>query len=49
MIVSNRKIAEKMGVSEKTVEYHISQAIKFMKEKLKELGMISLLYFYLFL
>ncbi len=47
--VSNRKIAEKMGVSEKTVEYHISQAIKFMKEKLKELGMISLLYFYLFL
>lgn len=46
--LSNRAIAEKMGVSEKNVEYHLSRAIKIMKEKLKDLGMLSLLYFYLF-
>lgn len=46
--LSNRAIAEKMGVSEKNVEYHLSRAIKIMKEKLKDLGMFSLLYFYLF-
>lgn len=47
--LSHQAIAAKMGVSEKTVEYHISQAIKIIKERLKELGMISILYFYLFL
>lgn len=47
--LSNRSIAEKMGVSEKTVEYHISQAINIIRQKLQDLGMISLLYLCLFL
>ncbi|HOY50637.1 MAG TPA: RNA polymerase sigma-70 factor [Prolixibacteraceae bacterium] len=47
--LSNRAIAEKMGVSEKNVEYHLSRAVKILKEKLKDLGMVSFLYFYLFL
>jgi RNA polymerase sigma-70 factor, ECF subfamily len=47
--LSNKEIAKKLEISPKTVEYHISQSIKFLKDKLKELGLISLLYFYLFL
>jgi len=47
--LSNRAIAEKMGVSDKNVEYHLSRAVKILKEKLKDLGMVSFLYFYLFL
>lgn len=47
--LSNRAIAKKMGVSEKNVEYHLSRAVKILKEKLKDLGMVSFLYFYLFL
>ena len=47
--LSNKEIAKKLEISPKTVEYHISQSIRFLKDKLKELGLISLLYFYLFL
>lgn len=47
--LSHREIAEKLEISEKTVEYHISQAIKIIKEKLKSFGLISMLYFYLFM
>jgi len=46
---SNKEIAKKLEISPKTVEYHISQSIRLLKDKLKELGLISLLYFYLFL
>ncbi len=44
--LSHKEIAEKLEISTKTVEYHISPTIK---SKLKQIGVISLLYFYLFL
>jgi len=47
--LSHKEIAEQMNITTKTVEYHITQAIKFLKEKLEILGLISLLYFYLFI
>jgi RNA polymerase sigma-70 factor (ECF subfamily) len=45
--LSHKEIAEKLNITTKTVEYHISQAITYIKGKLKALGLISLLYFYL--
>ena len=47
--LSHKEIAEKLGISPKTVEYHIAQSISFLKKKIKELGLVALLYFYLFL
>jgi len=47
--LSNREIAEKLNISEKTVEDHITHAIKQIKNSMKEMGIISLLYCYLFL
>lgn len=47
--LSHKEIAEKLNISTKTVEYHISQSINLIKNKLEQLGLISLLYFYLFL
>jgi RNA polymerase sigma-70 factor, ECF subfamily len=47
--LSHKEISEKLNISTKTVEYHISQSINTIKSKLKQLGLISLLYFYLFL
>lgn len=47
--LSHKEIAEKLQISTKTVEYHISQSISTIKNKLDQLGLISLLYFYLFL
>lgn len=46
--LSHKEIAEKLNITTKTVEYHISRAISFLKEKLETFGLISLLYFYLF-
>ena len=47
--LSHKEIAEKLGITSKTVEYHISLAIKNLKDRLRGLGLVSLLYFYLFL
>lgn len=47
--LSHKEIAEKLNISTKTVEYHIRQSINTIKSKLERLGLISLLYFYLFL
>lgn len=47
--LSHKEIAEKMGVSTKTVEYHINQSIKHLKNRLKSSGMISLLYIHFFM
>ena len=47
--LSYKEIAEKLNISTKTVEYHIGQSLRCLKQKLKELGLFSLLYFYLFL
>ena len=46
--LSHKEIAEKMNISTKTVEYHITQSINILKAKLEAYGLISLLYFYLF-
>lgn len=47
--LSHKEIAEKLDISAKTVEYHITQAILYMKEQLRAFGLISLLNFCLFL
>lgn len=47
--LSNKEIAQQLNISEKTVEDHITHAIKKIKSSLKEMGVISLLYCYLFI
>jgi len=47
--LSNKEIAQQLNISEKTVEDHITHAIKHIKNSMKEMGLISILYFYLFL
>lgn len=47
--LSNKEIAQQLNISEKTVEDHITHAIKFLKLSMKEMGLISILYIYLFL
>ena len=47
--LSNKEIAQQLNISEKTVEDHITHAIKQIKSSMKEVGIISLLYCYLFL
>ncbi len=41
--LSGREIAERMGLSEKSVEYHIAQSLKFLRTQLKDFIAISLL------
>ncbi len=47
--LSHKEIAEGLGVTTKTVEYHIGQSIRFLKDRLSEGGELTLLYFHLFL
>jgi len=47
--LSNKEIAQNLNISEKTVEDHITHAIKYIKMSLKGIGIISILYFILFL
>jgi RNA polymerase sigma-70 factor (ECF subfamily) len=47
--LSHKEIAEKLNISVKTLEYHIHQSTRTIKEKLSQLGLISLLYLCLFL
>jgi len=46
--LSYNEIASKLGITEKTVEYHISQALGTIKKKMKELGLMGILYFWFF-
>jgi RNA polymerase sigma-70 factor (family 1) len=41
--LSGRDIAERMGLSEKSVEYHISQSLRFLRTQLKDFITVSLL------
>ena len=34
--LTGREIAERIGLSEKSVEYHISQSLKFLRQQLKD-------------
>lgn len=46
--LKNREIAEMLGISEKTVEGHISKALKGLREHLMRVGLLSIhLFFYL--
>jgi len=47
--LSNKEIASQLEISEKTVEDHITHAIRKIKSSMKTMGIISLLYCYLFL
>ena len=47
--LSNKEIAQQLNISEKTVEDHITHAIKHIKNSMKDMGIISILYLYLFL
>lgn len=47
--LSHKEIAEKLEISTKTVEYHITQSVSFLRKRLKDFELIALLYFYLFL
>ncbi len=46
--LSHKEIAEKLGIKPKTVEYHITLAVRCLKERITGIGILSLLYFYLF-
>jgi len=47
--LSHKEISEKLNISTKTVEYHISQSINTIKSKLSQIGLTALLYFHLIL
>jgi len=47
--LSNKEIALQLNISEKTVEDHITQAIRQIKSSMREVGIFSVLYCYLFL
>ena len=47
--LSNKEIAQQLNISEKTVEDHITHAIKQIKNSMKDMGILFSLYIYLFL
>ena len=47
--LSHKEIAEKLNISTKTVEYHIGQSIRILKNRISDFGLTALLYFYLFI
>ncbi len=47
--LSNKRVANELEISVKTVEDHISKAKKFLKEKLSEYGACTLLFIELFI
>ena len=47
--LSNKEIARQLNISEKTVEDHITHSVRKIKNAMKEMGILSILYFYLFL
>lgn len=47
--LSHKEIAVKLDISEKTVEYHITQSLSEIKRKMRDIGLLAMLYFYFFL
>ena len=46
--LSNKEIAELKGISEKTVENHMTLALSFLREHLGQSSVLSVLFYYLF-
>jgi RNA polymerase sigma-70 factor (ECF subfamily) len=46
--LANKEIAEKLNISEKTVEDHMTKALAFLRSRMKGLGLFAMLYYYLF-
>lgn len=47
--LSHKEISEKLTITSKTVEYHIARSIVFLKEKLKNFDLVTILLLYLFI
>lgn len=47
--LSNKEIAKEKGISEKTVEDHLTKSLFFFKQHFEKFGMITLLFYYIFL
>ena len=45
---SNAEIAEELGISVKTVEDHMTHSLRFLKDRLRSLGLIFALFYHLF-
>ncbi|WP_372948948.1 RNA polymerase sigma factor [Mariniphaga sp.] len=46
---SQKELAEEFGITTKTVEYHITEAMKFLKEEFEKLRLGGMVFFYLFI
>ena len=44
-----KEIAERMNISSRTVETHLTKALKFIKQELSGASLLSILYYYLFI
>ena len=44
-----KEIADKLNISTRTAENHLAKALKYLKEELSGISLLSLLFFYLFL
>ena len=47
--LNNKDIAQRLGISEKTVENQLTKALAFLKEKLGNAGWLGVMFFHLFL
>lgn len=47
--LTNKEIAFTKGISEKTVEDHLTKSLSFFKQHFSAIGMFTLLFFYLFI
>ncbi len=46
---SQKELAEEFGITVKTVEYHIGEAMKFLKEEFEKFRLGGMVFFYLFI
>lgn len=44
-----KEIAERLNISARTAETHLSKALKFIREELEKVSILALLYFHLFI
>ncbi|MFV0378379.1 MAG: RNA polymerase sigma-70 factor [Mangrovibacterium sp.] len=47
--LSNNEISEKLGISVKTVEDHMTHALKFIRKNMETMGMYAVMYSFLFI